>query len=196
VEQTQLVGLFGGSFNPPHVGHVLAVAYALSVWRLDRIIVVPVYAHPFGKALAPFSDRLALCAAAFEDLKNIEISDIEAHLAVPSRTLRTLEALRSRHTGYQFRLIVGSDILGELDQWHAIDVIRRLAPPLILPRTGEGARTPVLPQVSSTHVRSLLSRLQATSGVNKPEGDPVTSELAEYLPARVLDYVVRHGLYR
>ncbi len=74
------VVVYGGSFNPPHVAHVLAVAYVLSTMELERVYVVPVYDHVFDKDLAPFEQRIALCRAAFGWLPQVQVSDVEAHL--------------------------------------------------------------------------------------------------------------------
>jgi nicotinate-nucleotide adenylyltransferase len=186
------VGLFGGSFNPPHVGHVLSIAYALSAGLVERVVAVPVFAHALGKSLAPFPERLAMARLAFEWIPGVEVSDLEQELGSPSRTLRTIEALSSRHADWQLRLIVGSDILGELHQWHAYAQIERLAPPLILPRPGaahtafEGAR--ILPDVSSTEVRAYLGAAA--------QGDAdADARLRQVVPASVLEFIRRQGLY-
>lgn len=71
------VAVFGGSFNPPHVGHVLGVVYALSTAPIDEVLVVPVYRHPFAKPLAPFADRLEMCRLALGWLPRVTISRVE-----------------------------------------------------------------------------------------------------------------------
>jgi nicotinate-nucleotide adenylyltransferase len=188
------MGLFGGSFNPPHVGHVLSIAYALSAGLVERVVAVPVFAHALGKSLAPFPARVAMARLAFEWIPGVEVSDVEQELGSPSRTLRTIEALSARHPDWQLRLIVGSDILGELHQWHAYAQIERLAPPLILPRPGapdptrpgQGAR--ILPDISSTEVRASLSAAA--------QGDPdAAAQLRQVVPASVLAYIRQQGLY-
>ena len=187
------VGLFGGSFNPPHVGHVLSVAYALSAGLVERVVAVPVFAHALGKSLAPFPARLALARLAFEWIPGVEVSDIEQELGSPSRTLRTIEALSARHADWQLRLIVGSDILGELHQWHAYAQIARLAPPLILPRPGApdpggSGEARILPDISSTEVRASLSAAA--------QGDAdAAARLRQVVPASVLAYIRQQGLY-
>jgi nicotinate-nucleotide adenylyltransferase len=184
------VALFGGSFNPPHVGHVLAVTYALSVGLVDRVLVVPVFEHALGKRLAPFPHRLELSRRAFGWLPGVEVSNLEQRLGAPSRTLRTIEALTDEHPDWQLRLLIGSDITGEIAKWHAFDEIERRAPPLVLTRAGsaavEGARA-LLPEVSSTAVRQLLARAA--------RGEPVGPELAALVPKTVVDYIAEHGLY-
>lgn len=188
------VGLFGGSFNPPHVGHVLSIAYALSAGLVERVVAVPVYAHALGKSLAPFAERLHMARLAFEWLPGVEVSDIEQSLGTPSRTLETVRALLARHPEWQLRLVVGSDILGELHQWHAFREIERLAPPLVLPRAGapEPGRPEavlrLLPEVSSTEVRNLLSDWAG--------GAPAAAvQLERLVPRAVLGFIRERALY-
>lgn len=189
------VGLFGGSFNPPHVGHVLSIAYALSAGLVERVVAVPVYAHALGKSLAPFAERLNMARLAFEWLPAVEVSDIEQGLGTPSRTLETVRALLSRHPDWQLRLLVGSDILGELHQWHAFREIERLAPPLVLPRPGApqpgqpDQATRMLPDVSSTEVRNLL---RDWAGGRAPEA---AAQLERLVPRAVLRFIRERGLY-
>ena len=184
------VALFGGSFNPPHVGHVLAASYVLSIADIDKVLVVPVFAHPFDKALAPFGDRLAMCRLAMESMPRVEVSPIEQALAAPSLTLRTVKHLLAENPDWSLRLVVGADLLAEASQWHAFDEVARLAPLLLLGRHGthapDGPKA-LLPDVSSTEVREMLHRRRA------PEVD---AELAAVVPKAVLRYVDDRGLYR
>jgi nicotinate-nucleotide adenylyltransferase len=183
------VAFYGGSFNPPHVGHVLAAAYLLSV-RFDRVLVVPVYQHAFDKPLADFEDRLQMCELAMGWLPGVEVSGVEASLGVPSRTLRTLEYLTARHPDWIFRLVVGADQLIESEKWHGFERIVSLAPLFVLGRAGvehPGVPRPVLPQVSSSQIRKLLAH----------RGDEdAEAELGRLMPRGVLGFVEQHGLYR
>ena len=185
-----LVAVYGGSFDPPHVAHVITASYVLAVGGFDRLIVVPVYEHPFGKPLAPFDERLAMCRLAFAGLSAVEVSDIEASLGKPSYTERTLEALRERTPGASYRFVMGSDALAETGAWHAFDRVAELAPPFVVARVGHhrpGLGPAVLPDVSSTRVRELLAR----------RGDPgAARELGWLVPASILAYIEERGLYR
>lgn len=179
------VGVFGGSFNPPHVGHVLAATLVLSTGPIDRLLVVPTFRHPFGKPLASFDDRVAMCQAAMGLIPRIEVSRVEAELGGESRTLWTLEHLKRVHPNWQLRLVVGGDIVNESHKWFGYDAICELAPPLVLGRAGVDARQPLrtlLPEVSSTDVRAMIER---------GEWDA----LAEIVPRDVLAYVRARGLY-
>lgn len=163
-------GVFGGSFDPPHVAHTLLATYALAAHPIERVIVVPTFAHAFGKTLSAFDDRVRMCELAFGDLRRVEVSSIERDLPVPSLTLRTLEALARQHPGVQLRLLIGSDLLPETHAWHNFEQIRELAPPLVVQRQGHAldADQPALPDVSSTEIRRRLRGAQSTAGLLCP----------------------------
>ena len=200
------VAVYGGSFNPPHVAHVLAVVYALSTQPIDEVLVVPVYQHPFAKELAPFDDRLEMCRLALGWIPNVTIATVERELGGESRTLRTIEHLVATHPERAFRLLVGADVLADLPKWHRWDRIAELAPPIVLGRSGASipadvswaphphagapadvapsapAPRPMLPQVSSTEIRAVI-------GAGGLRG------LDELVPASVLAYIEERGLY-
>lgn len=182
------LGVFGGSFDPPHVAHVLAAAYAASVGDFERVLVVPVYAHAFDKRLVSFEHRVAMCQHAFSDIARVEVSRVEERLPLPSRTLQTLEALGREYPGYALRLIIGSDLLSEAERWHRFDEVARLAPLFVIGRAGRPHAGPSvdLPPVSSTRVRELLA---------EPGSDAAREELSWLVPRRVLDYARSELLY-
>ncbi|GAB4326075.1 MAG: nicotinate-nucleotide adenylyltransferase [Candidatus Sumerlaeia bacterium] len=190
------LGLFGGSFNPPHLAHVMAALYCLETGAVEHILVVPCADHPFGKDLAPFDHRLQMCRLAFARLgEGVEVSDIEGRRPPPSFTIDTVRELRRTRPDASLRLIVGSDILEEFERWKDAALLRRLAPLLVVPRSperpgagvkgsaaqsAEGGAAFALPAVSSTTVRERLHR-----------GEPVEG----LIPRAVLDYIRRHRLY-
>ena len=189
------VAVFGGSFNPPHAAHVLAVAYALSAAPVDEVLVVPVYQHPFSKELAPFDDRLAMCRLAVGWLPRVEVSAVERELGGESLTLRTLEHLAAEHPDWAMRLLVGADVIADLPKWHRFERVAALAPPIVLGRGGvtTPADGPVtappldvaeisLPRVSSTEVREALAARDLEA-------------VRWRLPTTVVDYIVERGLY-
>lgn len=181
-----IVAVFGGSFNPPHVAHVLASALVLTTHEIDRLLVVPTFQHPFPKALAPYDDRVTMCELAMAWLPRVEVSRVEAELGGESRTLRTLEHLAAKHPDWKMRLVIGADILLESTKWFAFDRICALAPPIVLGRTGivgAAAPEPLLPDVSSTEVRSMIAEGRA-------------NELELLVPRDVLAHISAKALYR
>jgi len=181
-----IVAVYGGSFNPPHLGHLLAVTTVLACHQPDRVLVVPTFRHPFAKALAPFEDRVRMCELAMGWLPRVEVSRVEEELGGESKTLRTLEHLRAANPGWALRLVMGADLLGEAPKWFRFEQVMALAPPIVLGRAGvQAADTPppVLPAISSTDVRA---KMAAGSW----------DELASIVPHSVLEHARARGLYR
>src|ERR1700690_2784239 len=114
------VAIFGGSFNPPHVGHQLVALYILETAAVDELWFVPCWKHPFDKALEAFADRLRMCELAAAALgSRARVSDIEAQLGgEESPTLLTIKGLQVRHPGHEFLLVIGADLEPELPLWY------------------------------------------------------------------------------
>ncbi|MEA2699568.1 MAG: nicotinate-nucleotide adenylyltransferase [Myxococcales bacterium] len=184
------VALFGGSFNPPHVAHQLVALYVLETAPVDQLWFIPCFQHAFGKPLAPFDDRFAMCGLAAAALGlRAQVSDVEREIAQPSRTLITVRALMARHPEHQFSWIVGGDLVPEIDSWYGAAELRRTVPFLIvgrasaaLGRTGAAvSATVMMPAVSSTDVRRALADGKSVEGL---------------VPRTVLDYIYQRGLYQ
>ena len=176
------VGVFGGSFNPPHVAHVLACTLLLSTEDLDQVLVIPAFRHAFGKPLAPFEDRLRMCDLAMGWLRGVSVSRVEQDLGGDSWTLRTVEHLSEVHPDWKLRLIIGSDILPDAPRWLGFESIVRLAPPVVLTRAGTEAGRGLLPDVSSTMVRDLIAR-------------GAWADVERLVPRSVLTYIRANSLY-
>lgn len=184
------VAIFGGSFDPPHVGHVLAVHYVLSVGWADSVIVVPVYEHAFQKRSEKFEHRLALCQAAFAQISRVAVSPVERDLPAPSYTLQTVQALAEAFPGAEFRLLVGADLLADVPRWHRAEELKKLAPLLVLGRAGvekSGAPRALLPEISSSEVRGWLKERSDAA---------VRDALAAHVPKAVRELIEENGLYR
>jgi nicotinate-nucleotide adenylyltransferase len=180
------VFIFGGSFNPPHIAHVLAVSYVLATEDADQVAVVPCYQHPFAKELAPFADRFAMCEHAMGWLPRTTVLRVEEELGGESRTLRTVEHLAKVHPDWRMRLVLGADVLLEGPRWQGFDRVTELAPPVILGRAGVvTAKAPpaILPEVSSSAIREAI-------------GNGRMHEVAALLPRAVLTYIEANRLYR
>jgi len=178
------VAIFGGSFNPPHLGHQALCLMLLETCPVDEVWLVPTFRHYFGKALAGFEDRVALCEQLIAPLgKRARISRVESELPNPQgRMLDTLQALSSAHPAHAFRLVIGADILLETDRWHAWNEIVKLAPPIVFQRHGyDGGDLPAPPDVSSTQIRERLARGESA---------------VPLIPRSVQEVIGARGLYR
>ena len=206
------VALFGGSFNPLHIAHQLVALYVLETCEVDELWFVPTYVHPFGKTLVSYDHRVAMCELACAALgARAKVSRAEQELAqrpgfVASRTLDLVDML-SESGQHTFRLVIGSDILGETSQWYRWGEVVARTNPIVVARAGAervsdprrevstvtgsvvhpggadgGDSGVIMPDVSATQVRALLA-----------SGD---SRAAALLPREVLRYIAAHGLYR
>ena len=181
------IALFGGSFDPPHVGHLLAAAYVLATEPVDELWFVPGFGHPLGKPLqAPFEHRAQLTELAIADLglQRARVSRVEEELGGEGRTADLLEHLHRKHPDRKWALLLGSDLAAERPQWKRFDRIEQLARIIPLERAGfavPGGAGPVAPEVSSTQVRQLL----ASGG-----------DASHLLPRSVLRAIQTAGTYR
>jgi len=179
------VALLGGSFNPPHVGHLMAALYVRECVGADEVWLVPTFHHPFGKETVAYEHRVAMCEIAARDFGPwLKVSRAEADVHGEGRTIELLEHLLPRHPGTKFRLIIGSDIVADLPKWKAWDRIQQLVSITVLHRSGypsPGTVGPALAQVSSTEIRMRLNL-----------GD----EPFDLVPRAVLDYARTQRLFK
>jgi len=179
------VALLGGSFNPPHLAHLLLAHWALATQPVDEVWLLPSFVHPFGKALAPFGDRVRMCELAVRALRGAFVCPAEAELQgdpLVGKTVRTLEHLLEKHPGRRFALVIGADVLPETAKWYRWDRVRELAEVLVVGREGYPpvAGAPTFPAISSSIIRERLGRGEEVGGL---------------VPRRVLEYIRERGLY-
>jgi len=177
------VALYGGSFNPPHVAHQMAALYVLETVAVDEIWFIPAHRHALDKPLAPFEDRLEMCARAIAALgPRARVSDVERAIGGESRTLHTLRRLRELHPGHSFSLVIGADLVDELPSWLGGDELLRTVPFIVVGRgaAGGGDDRVSMPEVSSTGVRARLAAGKSVDGL---------------VPRSVVDYINQRGLY-
>ena len=136
------VGVFGGTFDPPHVGHLLLASDARDALALDRLIFVPALTQPFkagSPPLASAADRLEMLRAAVADDAHYIVDDTEISRKGLSYTVDTLEHLATRFPGAQLFLLLGEDNMASFDKWKNPERIRQLAT-LALMQRGEKQR--------------------------------------------------------
>ncbi|MEY2406535.1 MAG: nicotinate-nucleotide adenylyltransferase [Acidimicrobiaceae bacterium] len=189
------IGVFGGTFDPPHVGHLVVAVNVRHALQLDRVLLV-VANDPWQKSgLRPVSsvaDRLAMVEAAVGAVEGLEASAIELERAGPSFTADTLAALRAADPEGQLFLIVGSDAAAGLPTWERVEEVRALATIAVVVRPGaedgqpppgwgwERVEAPRL-EVSSTDLRARVT-----------DGRP----LDYLLTPPVIGSIEARGLYR
>src|SRR6478672_2726264 len=132
------IGLFFGSFNPIHTGHLIIANHVLNETKLDKIwfVVSPVNPFKMSSDLLDEKARLFLVKTAIQNDERIAASDVEFQLSKPSFTINTLLFLKDAHPDHEFSMIMGSDNFRDLDKWKDYETIISNYKILIYLRTG------------------------------------------------------------
>jgi len=166
----ECIALFGGSFDPPHIGHKKVVEIALDVLKIEKLIVVPTFLNPF-KTTAFYStqERLGLSYKIFEDFVNVEVSDFEIQREEPTATAITLKYFQEQYeVNY---LIIGADNLASIDKWYNFKWINEQITWVIATRVGYTLDTSKLQNfrilelevdISSTQIRKEIKDNKTT----------------------------------
>ncbi|MDO8387130.1 MAG: nicotinate (nicotinamide) nucleotide adenylyltransferase [Polaromonas sp.] len=196
------IGMFGGSFDPPHSAHVALARAAVTQLQLDALLIVPTgQAWYKERALSAPEHRLAMSRLAFDGLERVQVDARELQRPGPSFTIDTLEALQAENPGARLYLIIGKDQFAAIQSWHRWQDLVRIAIICIADRAGP-ARTEAVfdPQIQLSHplvplqlplmpVSATDIRRQITSGAATPQ------DLARLVPEPVARYIERHRLY-
>ena len=173
------LGVLGGSFNPPHIGHLIIASDAFEALELDKLVVIPAAANPLkgidDSAPRP-EQRLEMTRLAFGNDPRFEVSAMEIERGGLSYMVDTLEALAAERPGAELVLLLGADAVESFDRWRRPDRIRELAKLVALTRGGKPQSLPNDVErvttrridVSSTEIRARLAA-----------GKPVTGFVAE-----------------
>lgn len=139
------IGVFGGTFDPPHVGHLVTAVNVRHELALDVVLLV-VANDPWQKTgerrVSPAADRLAMVEAAVGDVDGLEVSDIEVRRGGTSYTADTLAELALRHPGAELHLVLGSDAAAGLLTWERHEAVREGATITVVTRPGAETATP------------------------------------------------------
>lgn len=187
------IGVFGGTFDPPHLGHLVVASDACEALGLGRVLWIPsaVPPHKRRTVQAPAPARLEMVRAAIQGDPRFEADDLELRRAGPSYTVDTLRELAARHPGDELVLLIGADNLREIPGWREPAEILRLARVAVLSRDGAGV--PPDPAVPATAVAVTRVDVSATEVRRRA----AAGETIRYLvPDAVRALVERRGLYR
>ena len=194
-------GLFGGTFDPPHVGHLILASEAKSQLDLTRVLwtVTPDPPHKQDQTITSLEHRLAMVKLAIEDEPTFELSDIELNRPGPHYTVDTIKLLAEEHPGVEIVPIIGGDSLNDLPTWHHPEEIVYAAHWVgVMRRPGE-----------KTNLQALERKLPGISAkvhyVDAPLLEIASREIRNraatgkpfryYLPESVYDYIEHHQLY-
>jgi nicotinate-nucleotide adenylyltransferase len=185
--------LFGGAFDPPHVGHTLVIRQALAQVKPDTLWLMPCYEHTFGKSLAPVKERLALTRLLAESMhdERVTVSDVELVHKTSGSTYETWQVLTKEHPKTEFYFLMGSDNLSTFPKWREWRKLLKAMRFYVYLRAGhpprpwyEGMRLLHSPEVSHVSSSDIRKRLTVSEGI----GDLV--------PDKVVEYIREKRLYR
>lgn len=189
-EEIRRVALFGGTFDPVHLGHLHLASLAREAGDLDEVRFLPcrISPHKLGRATAAGEDRLEMLRLATQDIPWMTVDDYELHGPEPSYSYATAEAMAAREPGVEWFWLMGGDQWEALPRWKNPERLAELATFLVLARgqpltARPGYRMQIVPgdhPASSTEIRALLAK---AGGGHK------------WLPAPVAAYIRENGLY-
>jgi nicotinate-nucleotide adenylyltransferase len=199
------IGVFGGTFDPVHWGHLILAEQCREQARLNEIWFVPAAHHPFklDQRGAPFQTRVEMLRLAIANVDQFKVDEIERDLPAPNYTVTTLKVLAERHPGHEWFFLVGGDALEELPTWHEPEAIAEQATIVAMARPGH-------PVLSIGELRQRLS-LSPTDRLNLQVVDVPLIDLSSrdirrrvggghsvrfMLPRSVEDVIAQQCLYR
>jgi nicotinate-nucleotide adenylyltransferase len=190
------IGVFGGTFDPPHVGHLLLAADARESLTLDRLIFIPVWAQPFKVGTPPVAspqDRLEMVRLAVADDANYAVDDAEINRKGLSYTVDTLEHLAERYKGAKLFLLLGQDALAGFPKWRNPERIRELA---TLAAMGRLDAPELLGGVAIKDVVAVSTRRVDVSSTEIRERRREGKSIKGFVPESVERFIEARGLYR
>ncbi len=200
-EMAESVGVFGGTFDPPHLGHLILAAEALNQLKLSRVlwVLTPQPPHKPDRPITPLPHRLEMLKRAIQHAPGFELSTIEVDRPGPHYTLDTLDLLQVRNPSTRFVLLMGGDSLQNLPTWyHSEELVAAAYTFGVMRRPGDEIDTKTLEKA----LPGLKNKLRF---IETPQLEISSSSIREriasgghyrfYLPAEVYDYIRQNMLY-
>lgn len=202
------IGIYGGTFNPPHKGHTSLAKSLVRQNLVDEVWLLVSPLNPFKQAqtseFAPYEDRYQMTDVAVSRIKGLKASDFENHLPLPSYMINTLNALSAAYPEHEFVLVIGADNWQRFDNWYKSDEILSRYPILIYNRPGYEITLDEKPAPDSDS--SSAAHPHDVKIVDTPLYDISSTQLREqirqgkkplkWLFAKVIEYIEQHELYR
>ncbi len=190
------VGVFGGTFNPPHCGHLIVAESVRDTLRLDSVLFIPAAQSPHKgvQSLAPARDRLEMTRLAVAGNSGFEVSDLEMQRGGTSYTVDTLREVALLRPGSKLKLLIGADNLFDFGGWKSPADILELADLVVLTRPGfdpPPQRSGLLERASVVTVPQV-----GISGTDVRRRVKFNKSIRYMVPAPVEEYIRRHALYR
>jgi nicotinate-nucleotide adenylyltransferase len=199
-QELRALGILGGTFNPPHLGHVAIARHALSELGLTRVALMPAGTPPH-KPIAHdpgAKRRLEMCRLLLDDVDGVSVCALELERGGPSYTVDTLRAIHASHPEAELTFIVGADIASTLPAWHEPARLLELAELAVAARPGsdrDGVLGALAPLGEHARVRFLDAPLLDASSSSVRERAARGEPIEQLVGARVAGYIAEQGLY-
>lgn len=187
------IGLYFGSFNPVHIGHMAIANYLVEYGGIDQLwfVVSPQNPHKKKENLLNDYDRLEMMHLAVGDDPRFRVSDIEYRLPKPSYTIDTLTHLSEKYPTHQFFIIMGSDNLASFHKWKNSESIQQNYNILVYPRPGFDRSS-----VTQKNIRIVEAPLMEISSTMIRNALRERHDMRHFMPPRVWEYIDKMGFYR
>ncbi len=194
------IGILGGSFDPPHVGHLLVAQDALDQLALDRLLIVPAAQQPLkGGEQTSGAHRLAMVQACFSGIPHIEVDPIEIDRGGLSFMVDTVESLRRRWPSATLHLLVGDDVVSTFPRWRELPRLLSMVQLVVLHRADRGddvaALAVPLESVGAGTARRLATRRVDVSSTEIRTRVRDGRSIRGFVPDAVATYIATTGLY-
>lgn len=199
---TQRIGIFGGTFDPPHLGHLILASEARAQLNLTRLlwVLTPVPPHKLSQPISSLEDRLAMLKLALKDEPSFELSTIEIERHGPHYTLDTLRTFAEKYPGADLILLLGGDSLRDLPAWHRpADLVAACRQIGVMRRPGDSIDLSALEKKIAgitAKVRFIDAPLLEIASREIRRRASKGLPFRYYLPPSLYDYVIEHQLYR
>ena len=199
------LGIFGGTFDPPHVGHLLAASDAIEHLGLDRLVLVPAAVQPLkaGRDTAPGADRLAMVRLTVDRDPRLDADSVELDREGLSYTVDTLREFSRRYPSAERYFLVGADVLASFAQWREPETVLELATLAVLTRRSDaldaGVREPVTDSLDAALARRstvVPTRRIDVSSTEIRDRVRAGRSIHGFVTDAVSEYISSHGLYR
>ncbi|MET0311648.1 MAG: nicotinate (nicotinamide) nucleotide adenylyltransferase [Burkholderiaceae bacterium] len=193
------LGLYGGTFDPPHNAHLALAAAALQQLKLDELRILPTgQAWHKARQPSPAAQRLAMTELAFAGLPRVVVDDREIRRSGPTYTIDTLLELKAEFPEARMVLVMGADQASALPSWHRWREILQVAVIAVAGRTqpGQGSRAFDLESLPDTGIQRLQMPLQPISATTVRERAARSERIDHLVPAAVARYIEQNFLYR
>lgn len=189
------IGLYFGSFNPIHIGHLIVADTMLNAAQLEEVWYVISPQNPFkqNQNLADEQHRLAMVNESIQNHPKLKSCDIEFNLSKPSYTIHTLEALHKKYPEHEFTILMGSDNLIYFHKWKAFEEILKLVPIQVYAR----ATDVEVPEIWQNHKRIIIHPLPLINVSSTKIRNKVKAEesIRYWVRDEVKEYISTHKLY-